>query len=65
MTDTALTLPHFTIDASIKEWLKQKETTRSGSAKRITAYGDTIAQFRSFLTPINLDLLRILSTLPG
>ncbi len=43
--DTALTLPQFTIDASITEWLAQKRTTRSGSAKTNTAYGDTIQQF--------------------
>lgn len=57
MSDTALTLPQFTIDASIAEWLKQKETTRSGSTKTITAYGDTIQQFRAFLADFGLDLL--------
>ena len=57
MQDTSLTLPFFTIDASITEWLKQKETTRSGSLKTITAYGDTIQQFRTFLADFGLDLL--------
>ena len=57
MTDTALALPSFTINASIKEWLAQKRTTRSGSDKTNVAYGDTMQQFRSFLTPFNLDLL--------
>ncbi len=55
--DTALTLPQFTIDASITEWLAQKRTTRSGSAKTNTAYGDTIQQFRDFLAGGGLDLL--------
>jgi site-specific recombinase XerD len=55
--ETALTLPHFTIDSSIKEWLAQKRTTRSGSAKTNAAYADTIQQFRDFLAPFNLDLL--------
>jgi site-specific recombinase XerD len=55
--DTALTLPQFTIEASIEEWLAQKRTTRSGSAKTNTAYGDTIQQFRDFLTGGGLDLL--------
>jgi site-specific recombinase XerD len=55
--DTALTLPQFTIEASIKEWLAQKRTTRSGSAKTNTAYGDTIQQFRDFLAGGGLDLL--------
>jgi len=53
----ALTLPSFTIDASITEWLAQKRTTRSGSDKTNEAYQDTVAQFRSFLTDFGLDLL--------
>jgi site-specific recombinase XerD len=58
MDDTqALTLPSFTIDASIAEWLAQKRTTRSGSAKTDEAYRDTIQQFRSFLSDFGLDLL--------
>src|SRR2546421_7841522 len=57
MTETALTLPSFTIDASITEWLAQKRTTRSGSDKTNEAYRDTIASFRSFLSDFGLDLL--------
>ncbi len=57
MSDTALVLSQFTIEASIAEWLKQKETTRSGSLKTITAYRDTIQQFRNYLSPFRLDLL--------
>src|SRR6266568_5787077 len=55
--DTALTLPQFTIEASIEEWLAQKRTTRSGSAKTDTAYRETIQQFRDFLAGGGLDLL--------
>ena len=57
MTDTSLALPSFTIDASITEWLTQKQKTRSGSAKTILAYSDTVASFRSFLVDFGLDLL--------
>ncbi|HEX6480807.1 MAG TPA: tyrosine-type recombinase/integrase [Ktedonobacteraceae bacterium] len=54
---TALTHYQFTIDASIAEWLEQKRLTRSGSAKTITAYRETMQQFRDFLTGGGLDLL--------
>ncbi len=58
MHETSLTLPRFTIDASIPEWLAQKRTTRSGSDKTTTAYRETIASFRQFLAePFHLDLL--------
>jgi site-specific recombinase XerD len=53
----SLALPSFTIDASITEWLAQKRTTRSGSDKTNEAYRDTIASFRAFLMPFNVDLL--------
>lgn len=55
--ETALTSYQFTIDSSITEWLEQKRTTRSGSAKTITAYRETIQQFRDFLVQGGLDLL--------
>ena len=57
MSEQSLALPSFTIDASITEWLAQKHTTRSGSDKTNEAYGNTIAQFRSFLSDFGLDLL--------
>ena len=56
MHDTALTLPSFTIDVSITEWLAQKRTTCSGSDKTNEAYREIVASFRSFLAP-QLDLL--------
>src|SRR5713101_4773942 len=57
MSDTALIPAHFTIDASIPEWLEQKRTTRSGSPKTITAYSETMHQFRAYLAQFGLDLL--------
>lgn len=57
MPDTALTLPQFTIDASITEWLEQKRLTKSGSEKTIRAYRETVEQFRAFLAQGGLDLL--------
>src|SRR6266699_3889173 len=53
----ALTSYQFTIDASIAEWLEQKRLTRSGSAKTIRAYHDTMQHFRDFLAGGGLDLL--------
>ncbi len=55
--ETALASYQFTIDASIAEWIEQKKTTRSGSVKTITAYRETIQQFRAFLALGGLDLL--------
>jgi hypothetical protein len=55
--ETALTSYQFTIDSSITEWLEQKRTTRSGSEKTITAYRETMQQFRAFLAQGHLDLL--------
>jgi site-specific recombinase XerD len=55
--ETALTSYQFTIDSSITEWLEQKRTTRSGSGKTITAYRETMQQFRAFLAQGDLDLL--------
>jgi len=54
---TALTSYQFTLDSSITEWLEQKRLTRSGSAKTIRAYHDTMQQFRDFLAGGGLDLL--------
>jgi integrase len=54
---TALTSYQFTIEASIAEWLEQKRLTRSGSEKTITAYRETMQQFRDFLAGGGLDLL--------
>ena len=48
--ETALILSQFTIETSIKEWLAQKRTTRSGSDKTNEAYRETIQQFRGFLS---------------
>src|SRR5258708_39753209 len=55
--ETALTSYQFTIDASIAEWLEQKRLTRSGSAKTIKAYAETIEHFRAWLVQFGLDLL--------
>jgi site-specific recombinase XerD len=55
--ETTLTSYQFTIDSSITEWLEQKRTTRSGSEKTITAYEETMKQFRAFLAEFRLDLL--------
>ncbi|HEX6477243.1 MAG TPA: site-specific integrase [Ktedonobacteraceae bacterium] len=54
---TALTAYQFTIEASIAEWLEQKRLTRSGSAKTITAYRETMQQFRDLLAGGGFDLL--------
>ncbi len=54
---TALTSYQFTLDSSITEWLEQKRLTRSGSAKTIRAYHDTMQQFRDFLTGGGINLL--------
>ena len=56
MSDTALTLYQFTIEASIIEWLEQKKT-RTGSERTHQAYADTMSQFRAFLARGDLDLL--------
>ncbi len=53
----ALTTSHVTIDASIPEWLEQKRVSRSGSPKTITAYRETMQQFRAYLAQFGLDLL--------
>jgi site-specific recombinase XerD len=55
--ETALTSYQFTIDSAITEWLEQKRLTRSGSAKTIWAYHDTMQQFRDFLAGGGLNLL--------
>lgn len=55
--ETALISHQFTLDASIPEWLEQKRTTRSGSEKTITAYSETMHQFRAYLAQFGLDLL--------
>src|SRR6266849_8850906 len=57
METRAVTSYLFTIGASIAEWLEQKRLTKSGSAKTVRAYGDTIEQFRAFLAGGGLDLL--------
>lgn len=61
MNETSLILPHFTIDASILEWLEQKRTTCSGSKKTITAYRETIQYFRAFLSQGSQGRLDLLS----
>jgi len=57
METRAVTSYQFTIEASITEWLEQKRLTKSGSEKTITAYRDTMQQFRQFLSQGGLDLL--------
>lgn len=57
MNETALALPQFTLDSSIREWLAQKQTTRSGSLKTRIAYEETMQQFRVFLAGWQMDLL--------
>src|SRR5258708_3244624 len=57
METRAITSYQFTIDASIPEWLEQKRTTRSRSPKTITAYRETMHQFRAYLAQFGLDLL--------
>src|SRR5258708_4410166 len=54
--ETALTSYQFTLDSSITEWLEQKRLTRSGSAKTIRAYAETIEHFRAWLVQFGLDL---------
>jgi integrase len=56
MGERALTASQFTIEASIAEWLAQKQT-RTGSKKTRQAYEDTMLQFRAFLSQGGLDLL--------
>jgi site-specific recombinase XerD len=55
--ETALVSYQFTIDSSLTEWLEQKRLTRSGSAKTIRAYAETIEHFRAWLVQFGLDLL--------
>ncbi len=53
--NTALQTRQFTVDASIIEWLAEKE--RTGSARTRRAYEDTMRSFRAFLAQGLIDLL--------
>ena len=57
-----MTVQQVNLDTLIDEWIKEKQRTGSGSSKTMTAYHETIHQFRDYLLQIGLDLSADLAT---